>query len=70
MLEKENDHGTGVVANINQAHAIIENQQLKTTPKPRTMTDFNYVQILEKNVNNWSKIIFLESWHFTKDKMQ
>ena len=31
--------------------------------------DINYVQILEKNVNNWCKRIFLESWHSTKDKI-
>ena len=28
----------------------------------------NHVQILEKNVNNWHKIIFLESWRSTQDK--
>ena len=26
----------------------------------------NHVQILEKNVNNWHKRIFLESWHSTQ----
>ena len=28
----------------------------------------SYVEILEKNVNNWHKRIFLESWHSTIDK--
>ena len=27
----------------------------------------NYIEILEKNVDNWHRI-FLESWHSTKDK--
>ena len=30
--------------------------------------DTGYVEILEKNVNNWHKRIFLESWHSTIDK--
>ena len=27
-----------------------------------------FMEILEKNVNNWHKRIFLESWHSTIDK--
>ena len=27
----------------------------------------NHGQMLEKNVNNWQKITFLESWHSTQD---
>ena len=30
--------------------------------------DTGYVEIIEKNVNNWHKRIFLESWHSTIDK--
>ena len=30
--------------------------------------DTGYMEILEKNVNNWHKRIFLESWHSTIDK--
>ena len=30
--------------------------------------DTGYVKILEKNVNNWHKRIFRESWHSTIDK--
>ena len=68
MLEKQKDCGSCVVACTNQTPAVTVNQQLKTMP---ITTDhdisINHVQILEKNVNNWQKRIFLESWHSTQD---
>ena len=71
MLEKQKDCGTHVVANTNQAHAIIENRQSKTIRKPRTCT-MTFTSTILRSWRRMSiigtKEFFVESWHSTKDK--
>lgn len=58
-LQKQNYHGTLLVANTNQAYIITESQRLKTTPKPRSMI---FASIMS---SSWKIILTLGSKEFS-----